>query len=166
MTAFFEYCDQLHKLLLELDEFFMPDDLEELDCDGLNRRIDTVKPCLEDACGVRLVCDEAQDAFFICDLVCWVEVPSNIPAEYITNAASYCALYRARFSYYGGLVSISHTCQTSIDTKGVRQKSACCLEKYGFIYVDNEILTRKYDGKHEYFLENNLTWWDRFFEYE
>ena len=157
--------NQKHTLLLALDRFLSPADQPGFDYVALSQRIDFVKPYLEHASGVRLVREDAQDASFICDLVCWVEVPNNIPAIHITPDTGYCALYNVRFSYYGNLATLTNTCKIGVD-KAVMTESKHCLEKNGFTWLGKEILDRKYDGRHKYYLEKNLTWRDRFFEYE
>ena len=151
--------EEQHDLLLRLDDYENYWDQPSFNYDDLSKRIDAVKPCLENVCGLKLKrTDDVQDAFYICDLGIWLE-------EGYKHGA-YCSIYFVRFSLLGNLVTVSHSCPVSIDTPGVRKRSAECLEKHGFVYVEDKVLHSRYDGQHRYFIENNMTWWDRFFAYE
>jgi len=159
MTAYFNFSDELQKLLLSLDKQFV-NEQPEFDYDYLSQRIDEVIPRLERIVGLTLERRDAQDAFYFSDVGCWKERIDENGAPY------YCSMFLVRFSLYGNLTTMTFSCPDSIVDEQIKKKVVRCLEEYDFIFIDENVLMAKYNGKHEYFLENNLTWWDRFFEYE
>jgi len=159
MTAYFEFNDELHQLLLKLDEEPDPelDDTSEpnLDYEDLSRRIEKVKPCLEDVSCYRLIRDDMQDCFYAADLGVWKKYPDE---------KGFFALYVVTFSYLGRIATVTANYPGVCVSMETKKKTAECLEKYGFVFVDSDILDNaKYDGKREWFLNNGASWADRLF---
>jgi len=160
MTAYYQLTDELHRLLHSLDDELEAYDMPDFDYDDLSQRIDAVKLCLEKVHGHKLKRDNTQDAFFISDLEHYEEYEDN-------GEKKLGGVYVVRFSLFGNLTTVWTTYPNLNISEQLEKDTVKCLEQYGFTYINAGVLTNsKYDGKHKYFLENNLTWWDRFFEYE
>ena len=158
MAVYFEFTEDLHYLLLSLDEHLYGYESDDFDYDELRERVRAVQPCLERVSGYKLNLESMQDCFYVFDLA------ARKLVELGPGIEGYGALYDVTFSFSGNLTTVGSSCPGITISRETKEETAKCLEEYGFVFLDADVLRKvMYDGKREYFLRERYTWLDRYF---
>lgn len=140
---------------LELDKlcFEWPDQTSPFD--EQRAPISALQEELSAFLGLNLQMHDAQDATFTFELR--HDVPSNSD-----NYRHEC-IVAFTFSNFGKLVSVWGDKQWAQDNQDMLIRSYEILEKRGYIFVNNKLLSHPYTGIHEQWI--GKTWGDRFFDW-
>jgi hypothetical protein len=159
MKSFFEFSEELHRILLKADREKNLYGPLTLDLEDLKERILAAKSCLENNLSLDLLLEETQDAAFIY----FLQTPtSQIRRPIFEENEDFCAI----FSNFSDLVCVGPVLPGRTNSKEFFVKVSECLEAQGFYTVrDKAVFDQKYDGKMKGFIANNASWGDRFFNY-
>lgn len=162
---FYTFTEKLHRELLLIDSLgtdTFPDEFP--DWEDFERRVFSVKACLESSLGIDLDVDRMQDAYFSFSLALHKDVPG-------TDGQGLTSVLGVTFSNYGNLAikmwpSFPDLAYTNKQTSAIEE----CLDKNGFIACLGDSLFSEHDGVHEFFKRTEDgspgTWYDRFFRIE